>query len=410
MPRFIDHTHDEPLSKKSRLLRTRLEVMAHQQRIAEIISKNIGGILQKITVEELESGRPIKVIVSSEDPGFVFANPEDVESGQDAESGQTTQNLDDLLEKKPVEVAKGSRGKQGRAGRGGDESEGELSFKEEEFEINQQDLADELLRKANLPADLFRRIKGKKPQLRYQGIKMQGPPARFNRRATYLEKLKRDKRLHKKTNFQLSDKRYYGLKPRPKGEIKGVVFFVRDKSGSMNDDKVELMTGLMLLIYLLLKRKYESVELVFVVHDTKGYVVDMERFWQVESQGGTFLSSGLKKVLQIIQEKFNPKNWNIYIFQFSDGENSGSDWDNYRETIKECLEYAKFFGYTEVQPFVAPQNPTHPMLFMGNTVFSSILDLAESYNNFHPLQIFSFTDLGEAFLKLFEVVRKEGGR
>src|SRR5690606_21220336 len=48
--------------------------------------------------------------------------------------------------------------------------------------------------------------------------------------------------------------------------------------------------------------------------------------------GGTRISSAYKKTQQIIERDFPMADWNIYCFQFSDGDNWGED-------NRECLKF-----------------------------------------------------------------------
>jgi len=51
---------------------------------------------------------------------------------------------------------------------------------------------------------------------------------------------------------------------------------------------------------------------------------ELEFFHKVQS-GGTYISSGLNKALEIIEKRYNPIYWNIYSFYVSDGDNWSED-------------------------------------------------------------------------------------
>lgn len=46
-----------------------------------------------------------------------------------------------------------------------------------------------------------------------------------------------------------------------------------------------------------------------------------EDFFHRGKAGGTYISSGYAKALEIIERRYNPKIWNIYTFHCSDGDN-----------------------------------------------------------------------------------------
>ena len=66
--------------------------------------------------------------------------------------------------------------------------------------------------------------------------------------------------------------------------------------------------------------------------------------------GGTLISSGLEKCLEIVKERYHPSMWNVYAFHCSDGDNWPSDNDVVREAIESCLPKMQFYGYCEIEP------------------------------------------------------------
>ena len=53
--------------------------------------------------------------------------------------------------------------------------------------------------------------------------------------------------------------------------------------------------------------------------------VDEETFFSTRESGGTLISSALKLCREIIEQDYNPSDWNIYPFHFSDGDNWSTD-------------------------------------------------------------------------------------
>ena len=64
-------------------------------------------------------------------------------------------------------------------------------------------------------------------------------------------------------------------------------------------------------------------------------------FHKVES-GGTYISSGLNKALEIIDKRYNPEYWNVYVFYVSDGDNWQEDNEKAIEAAKNICEVSQF--------------------------------------------------------------------
>jgi uncharacterized sporulation protein YeaH/YhbH (DUF444 family)/intein/homing endonuclease len=98
-----------------------------------------------------------------------------------------------------------------------------------------------------------------------------------------------------------------------------------------------------------LRTKYNNVKIVFISHHTEAKEVTEEEFFTHGESGGTQVSSAYELALQIIAERFNPDDWNIYPFHFSDGDNL--PWDNERcvGLVEQLMEHCNIFGYGEIR-------------------------------------------------------------
>ncbi|MBO0793975.1 MAG: DUF444 family protein, partial [Ktedonobacteraceae bacterium] len=98
-----------------------------------------------------------------------------------------------------------------------------------------------------------------------------------------------------------------------------------------------------------LRTKYNNVQIVFISHHTEAKEVTEEEFFHKGESGGTQVSSAYELALQIIQERYNPHDWNIYPFHFSDGDNL--PWDNDRcvQLVTKLMEQCNIFGYGEIR-------------------------------------------------------------
>ncbi len=143
--------------------------------------------------------------------------------------------------------------------------------------------------------------------------------------------------------------RIYRILSREKDyESQAVVFFVRDYSGSMHGKPTEMVVTQHVLIYSWLTFQYENqVETRFILHDTEAKEVEnFHTYYNLRVAGGTQVASAYKMVNDIVEEENLERDYNIYVFHGTDGD----DWDtNGKETIpqlEKMLTYANRVGIT----------------------------------------------------------------
>ena len=134
-------------------------------------------------------------------------------------------------------------------------------------------------------------------------------------------------------------------------ESQAMVFFLRDYSGSMLGSPTELVVSQHVLIYSWLLYQYaRQVETRFILHDTEANeVTDFYTYYNSRVAGGTKVVSAYRLVNEIVQKESLARDYNIYIFHGTDGD----DWDkDGKETIPEIktmLTYANRIGITVVE-------------------------------------------------------------
>jgi len=133
-------------------------------------------------------------------------------------------------------------------------------------------------------------------------------------------------------------------------ESNAVVVCIMDTSGSMDTMKKYLARSFFFMLYQFVSTKYRNVKIVFVAHHTEGREVTEEEFFYKGESGGTFISSGYNKALEIIQERYHPTLWNVYAFHCSDGDNFESDNPAAIKAAKELCDVCNLFGYGEIKP------------------------------------------------------------
>jgi len=136
------------------------------------------------------------------------------------------------------------------------------------------------------------------------------------------------------------------------------VFFMLDVSGSMSDRDRKLAKTFFFWVVQGLRREYRSLETVFVAHTTEAWEFAEPDFFQVTGTGGTVASTGLNKVREIIDARFNPARHNIYLFYASDGDNSVGDHAEAHSALVDIANKACFSGYVEVASGLSRQLAT----------------------------------------------------
>jgi uncharacterized protein len=150
--------------------------------------------------------------------------------------------------------------------------------------------------------------------------------------------------------FRREDLTYKRLVEDTREESNAVVLCVMDTSGSMDSMKKYLARSFFFLLYQFVSTKYQNVELVFIGHHTQAREVTEEEFFHKGESGGTLISSGYHKALEIIHDRYHPSLWNVYAFHCSDGDNFDSDNAAALKAAKELCDICNLFGYGEIKP------------------------------------------------------------
>ncbi|MCK6455651.1 MAG: DUF444 family protein [Phycisphaerae bacterium] len=226
-----------------------------------------------------------------------------------------------------------------------------------EVEVSLDELADILAEELQLP-----RIQPKGMHQittrrdRYSGLRQSGPESLRHFKRTFRQALRRQLMTgsYDPANPRIvpirSDKRYRSWKTVLKPQSNAVIVYMMDVSGSMGDEQKELVRLEAFWIDAWLRRNYEGIENRYIVHDVRAQEVDRDTFYHLREDGGTKISSAFKLAKQIMDQHYRPEEWNIYLFHFSDGDNS-SETDS-RECCRilreQILPHINLFGYCQV--------------------------------------------------------------
>jgi uncharacterized sporulation protein YeaH/YhbH (DUF444 family) len=121
------------------------------------------------------------------------------------------------------------------------------------------------------------------------------------------------------------DFRYRAADTKVEMQNAAVVIYMMDVSGSMGDEQKEIVRTESFWINLWLKSQYKDIAIRYIIHDATAKEVDEHTFFRTRESGGTLISSAYNLCKEIIEKDYNPNEWNIYPFHFSDGDNWSAD-------------------------------------------------------------------------------------
>lgn len=179
-----------------------------------------------------------------------------------------------------------------------------------------------------------------------------------------------------------------------------VMFAVMDVSGSMGEHEKTLAKLFYLMLFLFLRRTYKHVDVVFIRHTTEAQEVDEKTFFHDTVNGGTIVSSGLKKVKEIVDKRYDLRNWNVYVAQASDGDNSHSDNPECKQVMeKDLLPLAQYMVYIEIHPEIH-----HEWYFSKSKtgLWTTYEEMLPNHENLAIREVRSRRDIYPVFRGLFE--------
>ena len=145
------------------------------------------------------------------------------------------------------------------------------------------------------------------------------------------------------------DVRYNAFTEQPVPTSQAVMFCLMDVSGSMGEREKDLAKRFYMLLHLFLKRRYESVDIVFIRHTHDAQEVDEQEFFYSRQSGGTIVSTALDKMLEIQKERYATADWNIYAAQASDGYTQSGDARRCVEMLNaDIMPLCQYYAYIEI--------------------------------------------------------------
>ncbi|HWJ03468.1 MAG TPA: DUF444 family protein, partial [Verrucomicrobiae bacterium] len=177
-----------------------------------------------------------------------------------------------------------------------------------------------------------------------------GIMSNVDKKRTILEAIKRNARDGKEPLTQITndDLRFKTWEIKQRYESNAVILAMMDTSGSMGNFEKYIARTFFFWMVQFLRTNYNNVIIHFLAHHTEAKEVTEQEFFTKGESGGTRCSSVYKLALEIIRQKYNPVDYNIYPFHFTDGDNIASDNENCVKLVNELLQICNLFGYGEI--------------------------------------------------------------
>jgi hypothetical protein len=191
---------------------------------------------------------------------------------------------------------------------------------------------------------------------RYNSVRRTGPESLRHFKRTYVEAMRRQVAAgeYNATNPRVvpipADRRYRSWSTVKQPQANAAIIYMMDVSGSMTDDQKEIVRTESFWIDTWLRSQYDGVERRYVIHDAVAREVDEDTFYRTRESGGTRISSAYRVCADVIERSFPPSMWNIYCFQFSDGDNWGEDNSQSLQLLRDkLLPQVNLFCYGQVE-------------------------------------------------------------
>ncbi|MDZ4783435.1 MAG: DUF444 family protein [Planctomycetia bacterium] len=191
---------------------------------------------------------------------------------------------------------------------------------------------------------------------KYSSIRRTGPESLRHFKRTYMEALRRQissntyQPVEPKIVPIRDDKRYRSWRTINQPEANAVAIYMMDVSGSMTDEQKEIVRTTAFWIDAWLKTNYQGLETRYIIHDAVAKAVDEHTFYHTRESGGTRISSAYRVCMELIEKELPAAEWNLYCFQFSDGDNWGEDNEQSLKMLSETLlPQVNLFCYGQVE-------------------------------------------------------------
>jgi sporulation protein YhbH len=190
---------------------------------------------------------------------------------------------------------------------------------------------------------------------KYNSVRRVGPESLRHFKRTYVQAMRRQISTGEYTPDRPNvvpmreDRRYRSWTTVNEPQANAAVIYMMDVSGSMTDEQKQIVRTESFWIDTWLKSQYDGVETRYIIHDAVAREVDEHTFYHTRESGGTRISSAYRVAVELMESQFPADAWNLYCFQFSDGDNWGEDNNQSLALLRErILPKVNLFCYGQV--------------------------------------------------------------
>lgn len=313
----------------------------HSKRVRKALKENLRDLISDASIISSDGKRKIKIPIRYLD-NYRFKHADNKNQEGTGQGNKDNQPGDAI-----AHDGTGKKG-QGSGDQAGDQP-GEDLYEEE---VTIAELIDMMLEDLGLPwlEQKESAVEIETENIKFTDISETGPLSNVDKRKTVYENMKRNAKRGEAKIYKIrpEDLRYKVWELEKEYHSNAAVYFLMDRSGSMDDDKKYIAKSFFFWLAHFCKSKYNNVELIFIAHDTTAKIVPEENFFKITNSGGTKCSSAFQLALEHIEENHPANMWNNYVFSFSDGDNWGDDNNRCIEIVDKLLEVCTAVGYGEI--------------------------------------------------------------
>ena len=311
----------------------------HKERVKDAIRENLADIVSEQSIITSDGKKAVRVPIRSLDQYRFRFNPNDP---QGVGQGDGDTQVGDVLEKLNGKQRPGS-------GENAGDQPGEEVY---EVGVDIEELRKLVFEDLELPNLQEKRLQElESPSVQYSDIRKSGPFSNLDKRRTIKANLKRNA-MQGRRGFRhvgMDDLRFRTWESDVRRESNAVVIAMMDVSGSMGVFEKYVARAFYFWMVSFLRTKYDNVEIAFISHHTEAREVTEEEFFSRGESGGTKVSSAYQLALDLLVDRYEPSNWNVYPFHFSDGDNFVSDNERCVDRMRQLVAASNMVGYGEIR-------------------------------------------------------------
>lgn len=175
-----------------------------------------------------------------------------------------------------------------------------------------------------------------------------------------------------------------------------VLCMIMDISGSMDEEKKRIARKFFSLQYAFIKRKYPQTDLVFIAHTDEPQEMTEEEFFTTRLSGGTIVSPAWALAHQLIKERYDANQTNIYVSYAGDGDNWTDDNGLVISEIEEkgLIQKLRHVVYVQVGQSFA-------VAYGGGGLWGTMQSISATNKKLVAIKIEDEGDVFEAFKKIY---------